>query len=261
MAAPAAEQKKIIVRNELPEDVRVLADRALYGQVIGNLLANAIKFSRPGGVMRIYAAGEKASAIIVEDNGVGIPPEIMPDIFRHEVKTSMVGTLGERGTGLGLPFCMDIMKAHGGTIEAESFPGGGSRFTIRLPRANRTALVVDDLEAHRAIFKRALAKVGDVMVAEAENGRDALEELRRGTPNLIITDIEMPEMNGMALLSAIRGDPRFRDIPVIVVTSNSGTGREAVQKLRKELMAIGASDFLVKPIIEEELIRSVRQFL
>lgn len=261
MVSAAVGQKKVVILNELPENALVLADRALYGQVIANLLSNAIKFSRPGGVIRIYAAGEKSSAIVVEDGGVGIPAEIMPDIFRHEVKTSMVGTAGERGTGLGLPFCMDIMKAHGGTIEAELPPGGGSRFTIRLPLVNRRALVVDDLEAHRAIFKRALAQVGDVTVAEAENGRDALEELRRYTPNLIITDIEMPEMNGMALLSAIRGDPRFKDIPVIVVTSNSGTGREAEQKLRKELIAAGASDFLVKPIIEGDLIRSVRQFL
>lgn len=261
MASAAVGQKKLIILNELPEHALVLADRALYGQVIANLLSNAIKFSRPGGVIRISTVGEKSSAIVVEDSGVGIPPEIMPDIFRHEVKTSMVGTAGERGTGLGLPFCMDIMKAHGGTIEAELPPGGGTRLTIFLPLASRTALVVDDLEAHRAIFKRALAKVGDVTVSEAENGRDALEELRRRIPNFIITDIEMPEMNGMALLSAVRGDPRFKDIPVIVVTSNSGTGREAVQKLRKELIASGASDFLVKPIIEEELIRSVRQFL
>lgn len=262
MAAPAAEQKNITIQNELPEDARILADRALYGQVIGNILSNAIKFSRPGGVIRIYAAAAgEAFAVAIEDRGVGIPPEIMPDIFRHEVKTSTVGTAGERGTGLGLPFCMDIMKAHGGTIEADSRPGEGSTFIIRLPLTGRTALVVDDLEAHRAIFKRALAKVGDVTVAEAENGRDALEELRRSAPNLIITDIEMPEMNGIALLSAVRGDPRFRDIPVVVVTSNRGAGREAVQKLREELLAIGASDFLEKPVIEEEFIRCVRRFL
>ncbi|MBI5637782.1 MAG: response regulator [Nitrospinae bacterium] len=262
MAAPAAEQKNIAIRNELPEDARVLADRALYGQVIGNLLSNAIKFSRPGGVIRIYApAAEGAFAVAIEDRGIGIPPGVVGDIFRHEVKTSTVGTGGERGTGLGLPFCMDIMKAHGGAIEADSRPGEGSTFIIRLPLTGRTALVVDDLEAHRAIFKRALAKVGDVTVAEAENGRDALEELRRSTPNLIITDIEMPEMNGIALLSAVRGDPRFRDIPVVVVTSNRGAGREAVQKLREELLAIGASDFLEKPVIEEEFIRCVRRFL
>lgn len=259
MAARAAEQKNIVIRNELPEDACVLADRALYGQVIGNILSNAIKFSRPGGVLRIYAAD--ASAIVIEDSGVGIPQELMPDIFRHEVKTSMVGTAGERGTGLGLPFCMDIMKAHGGTIEADSWPGEGSTFTLRLPLTGRTALVVDDLAAHRAIFKRAVGKVGDIRAAEAENGQDALEELHRFTPDLIITGIEMPVMSGIALLSAVRGDPRFRDIPVIVVTSNSGTGREDVQKLRKELLAIGASDLLVKPVIEEELIRSVRQFL
>ena len=261
MTKRAADMKKITIRNELTEDACVLADRVLYGQVIGNLLTNAVKFSGTGGVIRIYASAEKASAVVIEDGGVGIPPEIMPDIFRHEVKTSTAGTAGERGTGLGLPFCMDIMKAHGGAIEAASRPGGGSTFTIRLPLTGRTALVVDDLEAHRAIFKRALGKVGDVSVAEAENGRDALEELRRSAVNLIITDIEMPEMNGIALVSAVRGDPRFRDIPVIVVTSNVGADRESRQKLREELIAGGASDFLVKPVIEEEFIRCVRRFL
>ncbi len=261
MAAQAAEQKKIILLNQLPGDMRLLADRALYGQVIGNLLSNAIKFSHPGGVIRIYATEEKGAAVVVEDRGVGINPEIMPHIFRHEIKTSMVGTDGERGTGLGLPFCMDIMKAHGGTIEADSRPGEGSIFTIRLPLASRTALVVDDLEAHRAIFKRALGKVGDMSVAEAENGRDALEELHRSVVNLIITDLEMPEMNGMALLSAVRSEPRFKDIPVIVVTSNIGQDWESRQKLRDELFANGANDLLVKPVIEEEFIRCVRRFL
>ncbi len=257
----AAEQKNITIRNELAEDTRILADRVLYGQVIGNVLSNAIKFSRPGGAVRIYAPEEKASVVVIEDRGIGIPPEIIPDIFRHEIKTSTVGTAGERGTGFGLPFCMDIMKAHGGTIEADLRPGGGSIFTIRLPWTGRTALVVDDLEAHRAIFKRALAKVGDVTVAEAENGRDALDELRRSTPDLIVTDIEMPEMSGIALLSAVRGDPRFKDIPVIVVTSNSGLGQDGAQNLRKELIAAGASDFLLKPVIEEEFIRHARRFL
>ncbi|TBR20770.1 MAG: response regulator, partial [Candidatus Nitrosotenuis sp.] len=261
MAAQAAGQKKITLLNQLPVDMRLLADRALYGQVIGNLLSNAIKFSHPGGAIRIYAVGEKGAAVVVEDRGVGIDPEIIPDIFRHEVKTSLVGTDGERGTGLGLPFCMDIMNAHGGMIEAGSHQGEGSKFTIRLPQTSRTALVVDDLSAHRVLFKRALGKVGDVSVAEAENGRDALEELQRSAVDLIITDIEMPEMNGMALLSAVRGDPRFKDIPVIVVTSNIGEDWEARQKLRDELFAGGANELLVKPVIEEEFIHCVRRFL
>ncbi len=124
--------KGILLLNSIPEKSMLFGDRTLIGEVIKNLLSNAIKFSSHGDSVKIYMAGGP-NTIIVEDSGRGICDTILPDLFRHEVKTSTKGTLGERGNGLGLPYCRDIMDAHGGRLSVESIEGKGSSFYMKLP--------------------------------------------------------------------------------------------------------------------------------
>ncbi|MBI3793688.1 MAG: ATP-binding protein [Nitrospinae bacterium] len=87
-----------------------------------NILSNAIKFTKRGGVVTIFQSGPKTVA--VSDTGVGVSEALLPNLFRHDVKTTGFGAEGEAGTGLGLPYCMDVMRAHGGGIRVGTGPGG-----------------------------------------------------------------------------------------------------------------------------------------
>lgn len=130
---PAAE-KGIALVNNVPRGVFFSADFQLFSRVLQNLVSNAVKFSVRGGTVTIALSDRPPNTLVVTDTGVGVPPGILPDIFKHEEKTSTIGTAGEVGTGLGLPFSYDIMKAHGGTLWVESESGKGSSFYVSLPR-------------------------------------------------------------------------------------------------------------------------------
>lgn len=121
-----AHNKEIRLVNEVSPDSHLLADRTLAGQVLLNLLTNAIKFTPHGGTIKIYMAAERTLA--VKDTGIGVKPEMLPNLFRHDIRTVGYGTDGEVGTGLGLPFCQDIMRAHGGTLRVETGETGSIFF-------------------------------------------------------------------------------------------------------------------------------------
>ena len=128
-----ASEKGIELLCDVPPEKRVWADKKLGVEVLRNLLSNAIKFTDKGGSIRIFTPEAGEGVIAVSDTGTGVPPGILPDLFRHEVKTSMPGTRGERGTGLGLPLSYDIMTAMGGTLTAESRAGEGATFYAVFP--------------------------------------------------------------------------------------------------------------------------------
>ncbi|MBI5179676.1 MAG: response regulator [Nitrospinae bacterium] len=263
LLAPAAAGKGVAVENALPHDLDVAADPDLLRQVMLNLLSNAVKFSHAGEVVRIYATNGGPDTFAVSDTGVGIPTERIPDIFRHEVKVSTVGTSGEKGTGLGLPLCMDILRAHGGAMRVESAVGRGSIFFVSLPARAKRILLVDDQEAHRQMMKEILAgaKV-DVAVLEAGDGVEALEELKRGIPDLIVADLQMTPMDGLALLNRVKSEGPHANIPYIVASSGV-TAAEAggLDALREKVLAMGAADFVLKPVVAEDFIVRVRRFL
>lgn len=133
---PLAQGKGVAIANEIPEKTLLYADISLLTTVFHNLLGNAVKFSRQGQDIRLFCPEGRPGVIAVKDGGTGINPKIMPDLFKPDVKTSTVGTAGERGTGLGLPFCQEIMKAHKGKISVDSTPGEGSTFYVEFPPEN-----------------------------------------------------------------------------------------------------------------------------
>ncbi|MBF0171705.1 MAG: response regulator, partial [Nitrospinae bacterium] len=228
-------------------------DTTLFGEVLRNLLNNALKFCRPGDRITFFVPPDDPAAIAVKDTGVGVDPAILPDLFRHEVRTSRRGTQGEAGTGLGLPYSADIMKAHGGDLTVASTPGAGTTFVARLPMVQPVALVVDDELALRMTVRHYLGGIG-VRVVEAENGDRALALLALSPPHLIIADVMMPVMDGFTLLERLKADPVGRDIPVIVLT-----GRNA--DTRNQAFARGADDFLAKPVQADDLLSRVRKYL
>ncbi|HUJ75906.1 MAG TPA: PAS domain S-box protein, partial [bacterium] len=222
-----AEQKGVRLLNEVPDGMQIAADPLLFGQVLQNLVSNAIKFSKKGDIVRLFAPAGRPNTLAVQDTGTGIPARLLPDLFRADVKTTAVGTAGERGTGMGLPLSYDIILAHGGKLDCETREGQGTTFYAELPEYRPVTLVVDDDDGLRLLFKRHLAKL-DCDVLEARNGEEALTLLREHHPTLIISDILMPRMDGFELLNRLKMNPDTAGIPVIVVTV--GTDMEARDK-------------------------------
>lgn len=134
--AHVAASKKITVRNMVTSGIRLHTDQRLMRIVLRNLLSNALKFTPAGGSVEIFSPEGGSAAISMRDTGVGMEPDKLPWIFSHESKTSTIGTAGEKGSGLGLPFCNDIVIFLGGHITVESTPGKGSVFTVNLPQAS-----------------------------------------------------------------------------------------------------------------------------
>lgn len=127
--------KEVEVVLDVTDTFVVEADMGLFREALFNLVSNAIKFSPHHGVIRIR---EDANSVIVEDEGEGVPPEDVPNLFRHDVKTSRFGTDGERGTGLGLPLVSDIMRAHGGSVVLDLSYTAGARFVLDFGTAEST---------------------------------------------------------------------------------------------------------------------------
>ena len=128
-----AELKQLHLTSSIPAATEIFADRYLYFVVLNNLISNAVKFSFATGRIEVdYEADDARSCLIVRDEGRGVPERYMQDIFRPDVKTTSKGTSGETGSGLGLVFCQQIMRAHGGSIRLESSEGKGTTFYVEL---------------------------------------------------------------------------------------------------------------------------------
>ena len=249
-----AEAKGIELANDIPQGFRVYGDPELLCVLIQNLLSNAIKFCRKGDRITFFSPGADKATFAVQDTGVGMDQKFLQNIFRHEEKTTTLGTAGEGGTGLGLPLCHDIITAHGGTIEVESKEGRGSVFYVKLPAVRPKILLVEDAKPARMIFRHALEQL-DVDVLEAENGEIALALLRDYVPHLVITDLTMPVMDGFQLMERIRSRPEIKAVPIIVLTSDSS------METREKAIRLGADDFVTKTAGTEEFLPRVLKFV
>ncbi|MDH5637758.1 MAG: response regulator [Nitrospinota bacterium] len=251
-----ATQKEVSITNDIPDGVSLMADRNLVNEALQNLLTNSIKFCRRGGSVTMFLSQADPVVIGVRDTGMGTNYPI-ENLFRHDVKTSTPGTAGERGVGLGLPYCQDIMEAHNGRIEATSTPGAGSEFLLRFPRRGHTVMLVDDQEAHRSMMKEAILSVGEADFVEANNGLEAMDILKLGAPDLIVTDVVMPEMGGIELLEKILEKPELKNVPVIMATANSSS-EEKERGMREQAASMGVAGFITKPIQSQEFAQLVK---
>jgi len=132
---PSLVNKKISLKLEIPDNIKLYADKNMFGSIVQNLMTNAIKFTHQGGEISISARPNGEFVYItVKDSGVGIPEEKLGKLFKINEKHNDIGTGGERGTGLGLILCKDMVEKNGGSITVESKKGEGSKFIFSLPK-------------------------------------------------------------------------------------------------------------------------------
>ena len=252
-ASLAAEQKEITLVNDTPEKLRFFADTSLYYEVLANLVTNAIKFSHKGGSVRIYFSPESAT-LMVEDTGAGMSQKQIDNLFMEGEKTSTPGTAGEIGTGLGIPYALEILRAHGGDLCVDSEPGKGSRFYVQLPVVKPQILLADDEPAIRALVRANLERHG-FLVEEASDGDRAIELLKNSSPHILLLDISMPGMDGFTVIRIIREEMQNSSLPIIVTTSDGAI--EAKEKALK----MGANDFLTKPLDLQDMALRINKLI
>ncbi len=266
---------EINVEPDLPG--QYLGDPLRLTQVLTNLVTNAVKFTDSGLISLEIGLedqardgdGEVGLLISVTDTGIGISPEEMGQLFKPFSQADSSITRRYGGTGLGLVLCRKLVELMGGRIWCESLPGQGSTFifTVRLglplaasqPAARPAkkvsplnlelaeklkglkVLLAEDNELNQLVVKELLKKVG-LSLRIANNGREAVELLKREPFDLVLMDVQMPEMDGISATREIRGQTRFRDLPIIAMTAHAMSGD------REKSLKAGMNDHITKPI-------------
>jgi signal transduction histidine kinase len=241
-------------------------------QIVLNLVSNAVKFTERGGrvTVRVEHMGEVAN-VVVEDTGIGIAPEFLPHVFESFRQADGSTTRQHGGLGLGLAIVRALAKLHGGNVRAESEGvGRGARFCFTLPCEVRdcgqpevlaceavgaqlqSVLVVEDSPDTLQLLNVLFEKRG-CRVFTAENAAEALDIARQETPDIIISDIGMPGMNGYELLSSLRRLPGMQEVPALAITGY------ATEDDRARALAAGFAAHIAKPVDPDELFRLVQK--
>ena len=277
----------------LPTGIK--ADAKMLRQVLMNLLSNAIKFTEEGSVkLKVESLGEDKSntnsksklnniRFAVKDSGVGMKPEDVAKIFLPFEQVGSVEKQAE-GTGLGLAISQNMVQMMGGELQVTSEYGQGTTFwfdialeetanwqqtAISSSRVNgikgdkisgyrgvkRKILAVDDLSQNTSVIVNLLEPLGFEMM-EAENGEDGLAKAIKWQPDLIITDLSMPAMDGHEMIAQLRQSAQIsRDLKVIVSSAR------VFESDRNKSLQAGANDFLPKPIEQDVLLQALQQHL
>jgi PAS domain S-box-containing protein len=279
---PAAEAKDIQLEKLLdPTAGPVLGDPARLQQVVWNLLSNAVKFTPRGGHVQInLERSDSSAAVTIRDSGIGISQDFLPHVFDRFRQADSSSTRAHGGLGLGLAIVRHLVELHGGTARATSDgPQTGASFTFMLPlmalAVRRTeavdvsgngsgnalalqcppvlegihALVVDDEEDARNLIATILEQC-KASVETSSSASQAIETIRRMRPDVLISDIGMPDEDGYALIKRLRAeaDPVLRDLPAVALTAYAG------EDDRKRALNSGFQVHLAKPVDPEELI-------
>jgi PAS domain S-box-containing protein len=279
-----AEEKgiQLYYKNQLPPDTVVFGDPYRLNQVLNNLISNALKFTQDGSVIvETTLLHRDDSAITVSfsvtDTGIGIAADKLEKIFEPFVQahSSISSTYG--GTGLGLSICRELIGLMGGQLQVSSEQGKGSVFSFTLPFAlstskpnlstmsqqvdyrslgKRNVLVAEDVEMNQYLARHIMESWG-FEVDIANNGKEAVEMVQQKSYDLVLMDIQMPEMDGMQATQCIRKLPEVRQasIPIIALTANVLKGDS------EKYMAVGMNDYLAKPFDESQLFRIIAQNL
>ncbi len=281
VAQPLAERKANQFIVDCPPDIgHMVADMTKVRQSLFNLLSNAAKFTEKGNI-RLEArrlAGDKTPqedmiVFRVQDSGIGISSEHIQRLYEPFTQADASTTRKYGGTGLGMAITKQFVQMMGGTIDVESQVGHGTTFTVRIPAyvhdsaaENETGepenqeseeipenqgriLVIDDEAVVRDLMRRVFTKEGYEVIL-ATNGEEGLKLAIEFHPDAITLDVLMPGLGGWGTLAALKAKPETANIPVIMVTivgdSNMG-------------FALGAADYLVKPVSRERLVEVVKK--
>ena len=282
-ARPAALARSIALNASIDHGARpVRGDLARMQQVMSNLLSNAIKFTEPGGVvtvtLRMDGEGdERAVAIDVADTGAGIAPEFLPYVFDRFRQADSSSARRHGGLGLGLAIARQLVELQGGAISVASRgEGQGATFTLHLPLAapgaapaarleplaglpltppelaGMTVLVIDDELDSLELVQQVLA-ASDATILTATGAREALRLVEARRPDLVISDIGMPLVDGFEMIRRIRSlpDREIAGVPAIALTAFSR--REDQQRA----LEAGFDDYLAKPVAPATLLQTV----
>ena len=289
-----ADEKDITLSFEANEDVLEMDfDPEKCATILNNLVSNALKFTQPFGNVTVNvnhnSLRPSMTSISVSDSGIGIDAQSLPKIFDrfYQVKDS---NMSYGGTGIGLAFVKELVELHGGEIEVASKPGEGTTFSLTLPRLQpgtvepvnaaisetaspaydqssdepsmartpkleheNTVLVVEDNNEVRNFIAGMLRQYYHVL--EAEHGKQGLVIAGEHIPDLIISDVMMPEMDGYEFCREIKKDFRTSHIPVILLTAKGGTDDKV------ESLELGADEFLSKPFHRKELLARMNNLI
>ena len=246
--------KNVSIENHVREGTRIFADPRLYTEVITNLLSNAIKFSHSGSTVLISSLQDGRVGLSVKDFGIGVNKDYLDKLFRYDEKTHTRGTLGETGTGLGLPLSYDIMLAHDGTLECALVEDGGSMFLAVLPDVTPRILVVEQEQAITEQLQTHLAdnKVEFITAQDYDTARAALD---KSQVHLVIADLGYDPELGLEFIAYAAGGSKSHEIPTIAIT----TPRQALEAQRA--LNAGATDFVTKPLDMEALLARARRII
>ncbi len=279
-----AQEKGIILQTNIGVDkeLRVIGDPYRLNQVLNNLISNAVKFTTKGSItvsVSLKSSDENRMWLefSVKDTGIGIEKDKHRIIFEPFMQANSAVTRTYGGTGLGLSISRELITMMGGELKLESEPGKGSEFSFILPLkisdykpkhqpmsqeinyqslGRRKILVAEDVELNQYLARHIMESWG-FEVDIAVNGREACEKVQRGDYDLVLMDIQMPEMDGMEATTRIRAmaDAQIAKIPIIALTANALKGDS------ERYMAVGMNDYLSKPFDEAKLFIMISKFL
>jgi PAS domain S-box-containing protein len=261
------------------ETWHVQADRQRLAQVLLNLLSNAAKYNRPGGTIAVGGeADERTVRIHVHDTGPGIPEDKLEQVFvpfeRLGAEQSDV-----EGTGLGLALSRRLVDAMGGALSVTSTVGKGSTFTVVLPRTDAasvngggavhvltegtaganggpaTLLYIEDNLANLTLIETILANRPEITLMSALQGQLGLDLAWEHRPDVILLDLNLPDLPGDEVLARLRSDERTRETPVIVISADATHGRS------DSLLGGGAQAYLTKPLDVEQFLGTIDRLL
>jgi len=240
-------KKNINLVSNIEREVNVYADKDLLLQVFNNLISNSIKFTNPGGFVEItsrYLPDAKMIEFCVRDSGVGIKKENLDKLFKVDAKFTLEGTSGEKGSGLGLSLCADIVRKHGGNIWVESQVGKGSKFFFTIPVSSSTILLVDDIKTDRILYSKLIKSIlPEFEILDAPNGKVAIELIKKSNPALVISENLMPLMNGIDFAKQIFLNTDIISKPGIIILARKVTDLEI-----EDYKNIGVKYVFKKPV-------------
>lgn len=267
--AQRAHERQIQVEVEVGGEPRwIYGDAVRIEQIITNIVSNAIKYTSPGGVIRVMLAGYEREAVLrVSDTGLGIAPELLSRIFDPFVQGERTLDRSEGGLGVGLTLVRRLVELHGGTVSASSEgPGRGSTFTVRLPTipppefkavgthiptssAPKRILLIEDNPDARETFRMMLELAGHE-VLEAAEGRSGLELLRSALPDIAVIDVGLPGLDGYEIASRFRREPQSSRVMLVALT---GYG---TPEARERSRQAGFDHHLIKPV-DPDVLREI----